>query len=263
VGLCISLLLTLAAVTTAPVAATHNSPPNNCDLSTSFEKEIGNSSNPSGIARGVMGTIDTYGDTFAPCSHGINSQAGGTHDEVDAYVGLEDTTTSGNFARVGIIRCNYTLDTVTYCDDNGDQAHFIFERDGCGQTAQIEDLGLADHTAHEYQVYVYNGTLFVKVDGVVEYSTDVSNSERLSCWLDESNDVRVTARGMFLDGGDLLAYSSDKLNFDNVAYVNFNGTTWLNPNFTSPCDSTDSSSELIAGCTINNGQDFDIWQTPN
>lgn len=236
---------------------------NDCDLFGSTNKSIGNSYNPSGYTRGAIGTIDPLGASYHLCSQGINSQGGYTHEELFSFIGIEDNNNNNNHAFVGIIRCNYTFDTVSYCDDNGDTAHWILEREGCGYSRIRTDLGVADFYATEYRIYAYNNTFYVAIDGVNVYTTTLSSSERLDCWLDGNNDVRVRARADFLDGGDQLAVSSDYLNFDDVGYVNFGDLGFDPVNFGSPCDQRDSSSELAANCVINNGRDFDVWQTPN
>lgn len=272
VGLCLTLLLTLGAwvaATAAPVAA-H---PDSCDAAFDHQHQVaGNrrfgTADPN---RGVQAIIDPKEDSFRVCSHGNSNQGGALPDAVSAWVMLNRQSGPQAFVQVGIVRCNYSggiFGDPSHCDtggnDNGTEAHFFYQSYGCGQSEpNTVNLGDADFLAHEYALYEYNGTIYAAIDGVVEYSTNVSSSERLSCWLDGTEPVEARWACEAWDGGDLCAHSVDKLNFNNTKFAEWSHLGWSFTSFGEPCDIIVDSNALDSQCDVVSGNDFNIWQNHN
>jgi hypothetical protein len=233
---------------------------------------IGNEVNSIATLRAARVSIDPTEAGFRVCSHGSNDPGPGFNgqepDSVSAWAMLTQPGTT-NIAQVGIVRCNYQVsEEPDFCGpdaDDGSDVQFFYLAHGCAEFSDnIENLGNADFYEHLYEIYVYNGTLYVKIDGVVEYSTNVANSERLSCWLDGSNDVKAIFDCEMFDEGDLCAHESDKLNFHDAQTIGLTGSTWQNAAWTDPCDEIDDTTPFDAHCDVlADNNDFDVWQVHN
>lgn len=261
----------LASTQDAPVTESYDTQdPHACQTLSDNDgvHPAGNDLDSTYAIRAAKVTIDPKEDSFRVCSHGNVDMGGSYPDSVSAWVMLTEADGSGssNWAQVGIVRCNYDGSDPTWCDtsgsDNGTEAHFFYQSHGCAELgANTVNLGDADFYAHDYEIYDYNGVLYVKVDGVVEYSVTISTSERLNCWLNDENDVIVKVDCETADQGDLCAHEVDKLNYDGLAYIQYGYTNWTTPSsLADPCDHIEDTYWFDAHCDVVDSDSFDVWQ---